>query len=190
MAAVAARSHLSLGTRMFDDRSTVRSRGIGRSTRDRCGGDPCDRRYVERAERRVPLCAHRRALTQRLAVRGASREPDDWRQWRRGTTSSRECSENGDCPFQRTSATSTTPTWCVERVSLRITRTVTGEAPLAHFRHARVPYAFHLRRSERKAPPASRPIACLGRCSRDTNHVSPASLASDHPFPVPCIVCT
>ena len=63
MAAVAARSHVALGTRMFDDRSTVRARGIGRPTRGRCGGDPCDRGDGERAERRGPLCAHRCALT-------------------------------------------------------------------------------------------------------------------------------
>ena len=36
----AARSYLALRTRMFDDRSTVRSRGLGRPTRGRCGRDP------------------------------------------------------------------------------------------------------------------------------------------------------
>jgi len=39
-----------------DDRSTVRSRGIGRPTRGRCGRDPRDRGYGERPERRA-LCA-------------------------------------------------------------------------------------------------------------------------------------
>ena len=39
----------------------------------RCGGDPRDRGYGERAERRVPLCAHRRRLTPSLRAPATGR---------------------------------------------------------------------------------------------------------------------